>query len=214
MTRTLRIAQAKATKEHLQAILGLVEEARTWLPAKGTNQWSEPWPDQEGRNDRVWRGLEVGATWMVWDRNEDKDILAATVTIAAKPNLAVWSKSSCNLADQAVYAHRLITARNYAGYGLGAELIDWTGLRGRREYRAKWIRIDVWTSNEALHGYYMKRGFKPCGTCPDPSYPSGKLFQKPVSKVAVPASPLFEEHEQVPDVFATAAVAQSDLCTA
>jgi GNAT superfamily N-acetyltransferase len=214
MTRTLRIAQAKATNEHLQAILGLVEEARTWLPAKGTNQWSTPWPDREGRDERVWRGLEVGATWVVWDRNEDKDILAATVTIAAKPNLAVWSKSRCNLADQAVYAHRLITARNYAGYGLGAELIDWTGLRGRREYGAEWIRIDVWTSNEALHGYYMKRGFKPCGTCPDRSYPSGKLFQKPMSKVSAPASPLFDEQEQAPDVFATTAVAQPDLCTA
>ena len=210
MTHTLRIAQARPTDEHLRAILGLIEEARIWLPTKGTNQWSQPWPNQPARDERVRRGLEVGATWVVWDKIGDKDILAATATIATRPNPAVWSNSTCNLADLAVYAHRLITARDYAGWGLGAELIDWTGLRGHDGYGAEWIRIDVWASNEALHGYYMKRGFKPCGTCPDLSYPSGQLFQKSVSEIAVPTSPLFEEYEQAPDVFAT----QSDLCMA
>ena len=210
----MRIARAEPTNEHLQAILGLIEEARTWLPAKGTNQWSKPWPNKEERDARVLCGLEVGATWIVWDENEDKNSLAATVTIATRPNAAVWSKSACKLADRAVYAHRLITAREYAGGGLGAELIDWTGLRGRREYGAKWIRIDVWSSNVALHDYYMKRGFEPCGTCPDPSYPSGKLFQKPVAEISEPSSPLFKESDDAPGVVASAEPARTDLCYA
>ena len=125
MTPTLRIARAKPTNEHLQAIFGLIEEARTWLPAKGTNQWSKPWPNKEERDARVRRGLEVGATWIVWDEDGDKNTLAATVTMATRPNAAVWSKSACDLADRAVYAHRLITARDYAGWGLGAGLLNW-----------------------------------------------------------------------------------------
>ena len=100
-------------------------------------------------------------------------------------NPAVWPTGTCecDLAERAVYVHRLISARNYAGRGLGARLIDWAGLRARSVYGAKWIRIDVWTTNHDLHGFYQKIGFEPCGTCPDPSYPSGALFQKPVSNI-------------------------------
>jgi len=198
MTPTLVIAQAKGTRENLSAVLGLIEEARYWLRDKGTDQWAAPWPDNEQRDSRVLRGLEVGATWIAWAGDE----AAATVTIASRANPAVWSGSDCNLADPAVYAHRLIVSRNFAGWGLGAELSDWTGLRGRRDYGARWIRVDVWTSNCALHGYYMKRGFEPCGICPDPCYPSGALLQKPVSEIAAPASPLFTELEAEPYVSA------------
>jgi GNAT superfamily N-acetyltransferase len=181
----------KASAAHLDVVLGLIEEARAWLGAKETKQWATPWPTREARDARVLAGLNNGKTWIVWDG----DTPAATVTIATRANQAVWSKPACecDLAERAVYAHRLITARNYSGRGLGAELIDWAGLRGRREYGAKWVRIDVWNSNHALHGYYQERGFEPCGTCADPSYPSGALFQKPVSAIVEPSFPWFTE---------------------
>jgi hypothetical protein len=51
--------------------------------------------------------------------------------------------AECDLSASAVYAHRLIVTRDFAGWGLGAELIDWTGFRGRLHCGAKWIRIDV-----------------------------------------------------------------------
>ncbi len=207
MTPTsLRIGQAKDTVEHMNAILGLIDEARQWLPSKGTNQWSRPWPNKEQRDARVKHGLELGATWVVWDSKEGGDILAATVTVTGKPNAAVWSASGCDLAERVVYAHRLITARDYAGWQLGGELLDWTGWRGRRNYGAKWIRIDVWTSNHALHGYYIKRGFEHCGTCPDPSYPSGVLLQKAVSDIPDEINPPFVESEDVPATFTSRAL--------
>jgi hypothetical protein len=77
---------------------------------------------------------------------------------------------------------------------LGEELINWAGLRGKRRNRAKWIRIDVWTSNEALHAYYENIGFVRCGECSDPLYPSGALFQKRISAITKPAQPQFTEH--------------------
>jgi GNAT superfamily N-acetyltransferase len=124
---------------------------------------------------------------MVWDG----DRLAATVTTATRANPAVWTGPycACNLAESAIYAHRLITARDYSGLGLGAQLIDWAGLRARREYGAKWIRIDVWTTNIALHNYYQRQGFIPCGRCPDPGYPSGALFQKAAAEVQAGSIP-------------------------
>ena len=90
-----------------------------------------------------------------------------------------------------MFIHRLITAREYAGLELGADLIDWAGLRGQRLYGAKWIRIDVWRTNIRLHEYYMKRGFEPCGFCADPAYPSSALFQKPVSAITKTSVPQF-----------------------
>ena len=191
MTSALRIARAAYTPEHMRAILGLIDEASGWLSLKGTDQWRRPWPNRRRRDARVRWGLKGGATWIVWAA----DRAVATVTTATNPNPKVWGTANCDLSALAVYAHRLIVTRDFAGWGLGAQLIDWTGLRGHRDYGAKWIRIDVWSSNQALHEYYTKRGFESCGKCPNPKYPSGMLFQKDVLDIIEPASPLFAEFE-------------------
>ena len=185
----MRIARAAATD--LPIVLDLIEEASGWLQLKDTDQWQKPWPSEDGRNARVLKGLQGGCTWIV----RDGQVPAATVTITPRRNVGVWSEPACtcNLAERAVFVHRLITARKYAGLGLGAELLDWAGLRGQRLYGARWIRIDVWSTNEGLHDYYLKRGFEPCGYCADASYPSGALFQKPVPAITRPDVPQFVE---------------------
>jgi hypothetical protein len=102
------------------------------------------------------------------------------------------------LSARAVYAQRLITARRYAGRELGSELIDWAGLLGEHLYGAQWIRVDVWRSNRALHEYYKNSGFSTCGSCADPRYPSGVLFQKPVRAINKPRFPKFIETFSAP----------------
>jgi GNAT superfamily N-acetyltransferase len=180
-----------ATPGDLGEIYELLDEAAVWLRSKNTDQWERPWPTAEARDRRILAGLQSGETWIV------RDGLApvATITIVAEANPAVWSDLSpaCDLSERAVYAHRLVTARRYAGSGLGSELIDWAGGYGRRLYGARWVRVDVWRSNLALHGYYRKRGFRPCGSCADPCYPSGALFQKPVSAISQPRFPRFAD---------------------
>jgi acetyltransferase (GNAT) family protein len=191
-------ALRRATPADWYEVRKLVHEAAEWLQTcKDTDQWAKPWPTREARDQRVFAGLERGKTWIVWDG----DVPAATVTIATRPNATVWSNQAreCDLSESAVYAHRLITARDYADRGLGAELLDWTGLHGRRLYGARWIRIDVWSTNKQLHDYYLKSGFEPCGFCADPSYPSGALFQKPVSAIRRPDRPQFAE-SSLPDL--------------
>jgi GNAT superfamily N-acetyltransferase len=198
MTTMMQIVCAEPTADNLKAVLGLVEDAREWLWTKDTDQWAAPWPDERSRDTRVLKGLQSGTTWIVWDG----DIPAATVTTTPRRNSAVWSEPACtcDLTERAVFVHRLIAARKYAGLGLGAELIDWAGLRGQRLYGAKWIRIDVWATNKGLHDYYLKTGFAPCGFCMDPSYPSSALFQKPVSVIRKPSVPRFIESADQPQV--------------
>jgi GNAT superfamily N-acetyltransferase len=187
-------ALRRAAPGDLPEVRRLICEAADWLhTSKHTDQWAKPWPTREARDQRLLAGLKNGKTWIVWDG----DIPAATVTVASRANSAVWSDlgGECDLSERAVYAHRLITARAYAGQGLGAELIDWTGLRGQRLYGAKWIRIDVWGSNTALHDYYLETGFKLCGSCADPCYPSGALFQKPIAAISAPRFPKFTDSQ-------------------
>ena len=70
MTSSFRIALAEATDCNMNAILHLIRQASGWLKDMGTDQWQEAWPDVVGRDARVRRGLEVGATWIVWQANE------------------------------------------------------------------------------------------------------------------------------------------------
>jgi GNAT superfamily N-acetyltransferase len=190
-TVTLPMRIALATPENIDTVLSLVDEASAWLRTKDTDQWMKPWPDRDARDARVMRGLVGEKTWIVWDG----DVAAATVTLTPRLNPKVWSRPgcTCNLGERAVYAHRLVTARHYAGWGLGAQLIDWAGLRARSDYGAKWIRIDVWTTNTALHRYYLSSGFEPCGFCDDPDYPSGRLFQKRTARIDAADTPLFHQ---------------------
>lgn len=169
-----------ATPDDFPAVLGLIEDARRWLKELGKDQWAEPWPSEKQRDARVLKGLQDKKTWVV--RRGDSAV--ATVTMANWHNPKVWASegATCDLTERAVYLHRLITSRKYAGHGLGEWLINWAAPRARARYGAKWVRIDVWTTNTDLHAYYQNLGFESCGRCPDPTYPSGALFQMPISE--------------------------------
>jgi ribosomal protein S18 acetylase RimI-like enzyme len=53
----------------------------------------------------------------------------------------------------------------------------WAGDRAAAD-GAKWLRLDAWTTNEALHAYYQRQGFQHVRTIVRPDYPSGALFQR------------------------------------
>jgi GNAT superfamily N-acetyltransferase len=186
MTTTMRIECARDTGRDLTAVHRLIGAASSWLRTKNTAQWAAPWPNKVERDKRIREDLRARRTWIVWDEK----IPVATLTTTDKYNADVWAESKCDLSESAVYVHRLVTARSHAGRGLGAEMIDWAGLRGSVEYGAKYIRIDVWTDNAALHEYYKRTGFVSCGFCPDPRYPSGALFAKQVTDIREGAIPL------------------------
>jgi GNAT superfamily N-acetyltransferase len=167
-----------ATPDDMDAILGLIEEASRWLKAKGKDQWAKPWPDRIQRDARIRNGLVNRKTVIV----RHGDTAVATVTMAKWHNPKVWVSGShtADLAEPAVYLHRLITARKYAGHGLGESLINWAEKYAYTRYGARRTRIDVWTENTDLHRYYENLGFKSCGRCPYPGYPSGALFERPI----------------------------------
>ncbi len=96
----------------------------------------------------------------------------------------------------AVYVSRLIVSREQAGQGIGAALIDWAGMLGVSKWHATWIRVDVWTTNLALHRYYKGQGFEHLRTLQfrnEWDYPSAALFQKPAAGVDASSVARFRE---------------------
>jgi len=185
MSEILQVRQAAA--DDLDVILGMIDEAAGWLRTKGTDQWREPWPNRKARDNRVLRGLRSRRTWLV----EAAGAAVATITYRQHGNQELWTEAEQS--EPAVYVSRLIVSREYSGLDVGGALTDWAGLRAARDWGAQWVRIDVWTTNEALHNYYAKRGFEFCRICPfdKEDYPSAALFQKPMSKVDQVASQRF-----------------------
>lgn len=65
---------------------------------------------------------------------------------------------------------------DYAGTGLGAELLDWAAGRAY-DAGVLWLRLDAWTTNTSLHTYYEHLGFEHVRTVA--SRASGACFQRP-----------------------------------
>jgi len=113
---------------------------------------------------------------------------AATITTARRNS--IWPSEMQH--ERAVYASRLVVARAYGGCGIGAALLDWIGTRAREGHRTHWLRVDVWTTNHALHAYYLAQGFERWGLSEQaPRYPAAALFQKHTDHIKPGSDGLF-----------------------
>ena len=180
----------RATVDDIRTIIGMFGEAAAWLATKDTKQWAKPWPSATAHNARIERGVQNHDTWIVEHFGEP----VATITYRKHGNQKLWTAQE--LRDPAVYACRLIVSRRWAGNEIGAALIDWAGYQALQAWKARWIRIDVWKDNFALHNYYEKYGFAHVRTWQfdDPgSSPSTALFQKPTAEVDEVAATQFSQ---------------------
>jgi predicted N-acetyltransferase YhbS len=180
-----------AQMDDMPPIIGLIDDAAQWLQTeKDSDQWQTPWPDEPSRDQRIYRGIKVGRTWMV----ENDDGLVATVSFGRGGNKKLWTQRERK--QPAVYVSRLIVSRRHAGDRIGADLLDWAGQRGAHGWDAELIRVDVWTANDELQAYYKRHGFTHVRTCQfkDPwDYPSAALFQKPTADINVTAMARFQK---------------------
>jgi GNAT superfamily N-acetyltransferase len=161
-----------AEPKDLDLLLTFRQEAAKWLASIGLDQWAEAWPDEDRMAAGVVRSIGAGTVWLVWDDNGSP---VATLTFDTWANPDLWTPEEA--AEPARYVHRLIVRRQYAGAGLGSELLDWCGTRAARQ-GAEWLRLDAWTTNTALHRYYLANGFKHVRTRHLAHNPSGALFQR------------------------------------
>ena len=161
-----------ASDADLPAVLALREEARRWLSARGSDQWSQAWPDPDTMASTIADGINRGETWCV-DGDDGSVIATLTVNRSAYPGL--WTEAE--QCQPALYVHRLIVARSMAHKGLGAELLDKVAQYARKQ-GVEFVRVDVWATNTALHRYYRQHGFRHVRTVDLPGYPSSAVFER------------------------------------
>lgn len=137
-----------ARPDDLATLLAFREEAAGWLSELGSNQWSRPYPA-----DRLLATIRAGAVFMV----RDADTTAATITLTTEAEEGLWTDDELN--EPSVFINKLTVARTYAGQNIGGQLMDWAGDRAHRA-GAKWLRLDAWTTNDALQRYYLRQGFE------------------------------------------------------
>ncbi|MFJ4449321.1 GNAT family N-acetyltransferase [[Kitasatospora] papulosa] len=141
----MRIIHARP--DDVVKLLAFREEAAAWLTRLGSDQWQRPYPA-----DRLLSTIEADSVFMVMDGG----ITAATITLTPGVEEGLWTEQE--LGEPSTFATKLTVARSHAGQNLGGRLLDWAGDRAYRT-GAKWLRLDAWTTNEALQRYYLRQGF-------------------------------------------------------
>ncbi|MFE9386107.1 GNAT family N-acetyltransferase [Streptomyces sp. NPDC007025] len=172
-------------------LLAFREEAAAWLTELGTDQWRRPYPA-----DRLLATIEAGTVFMV----RDGDATVGTVTLTFEAEAGLWT--AAELAEPSVFINKLTVARSHAGQNLGGQLLNWAGDRAYK-CGAKWLRLDAWTTNEALQRYYLNQGFEHVRTMREGSAVnggprvSGWLAQRPTRPAAHPFVDLSPEPVRV-----------------
>lgn len=109
-------------------------------------------------------------------REESHTDPAATITLDRDADARLWTPEE--IAEPALYVHKLAVDRAYAGTGLGSALLDWAGEQAVQQ-GAKWLRLDAWSTNLRLQAYYLEHGFTHVRTASDPEVVSGWAAQRP-----------------------------------
>ncbi|MFD4179284.1 GNAT family N-acetyltransferase [Streptomyces anulatus] len=131
----------------VEKLLAFRQEAAGWLSELGSDQWQRPYPA-----DRLLKTINAGTVFMVMDGGAT----AATITLTADAEDGLWTTRE--LDEPSMFVNKLTVARTYAGQDLGGRLLDWAGERAGKA-GALWLRLDAWTTNEALQRYYLRHGF-------------------------------------------------------
>jgi GNAT superfamily N-acetyltransferase len=137
----------RADEADLEAILAMRVAAATWLQSRGIAQWN---PDgftlDETREDFACNRIFV--------LEDDMGKLAGSLVLH-DDDPRIWPEAT---AGEAYYLHRLVTARERAGAGLGAVLLS-EALRVASDRPL--LRLDCWAGNVTLRTYYAGLGFRP-----------------------------------------------------
>jgi|GEM_PF-611423 len=172
----------QAQSRDLGAIWQLRAERAQWLSGLGSDQWSHAGLDREEFMERVQVSINAGETW-VW--LEDGAVLG-TIALDQWADPGLWSTTE---REDSLIVHRMMTTRAAAGRGIGAALLQQAEQIAAAQH-CNWLRLDAWTTNDALHRYYERQGFRRVRTETEHGTPSGALFERPVRAQALLAVPL------------------------
>ncbi|MDT7728440.1 MAG: hypothetical protein QOI21_5016 [Actinomycetota bacterium] len=136
------------------ALLATFDDAVAWLAERGSAaQWgSEPWSGLPNRVDQVRLMVEnPGLRVAEIDGEFAGAVVLDEQTLVHVPPVD----------ERELYLRLLITARRFAGHGVGSRLISYA-LEEASRRGISLVRVDCWAGGDgALVRYYESQGFKP-----------------------------------------------------
>ena len=140
-----RLEVREARAEDLDAILHILEDAARWMVRRKVEGWT---PGSFSRR-RIAELVERGEMYLAALGGEPAGTFALQWS-----DIETWGR----VPDDAGYVHGLAVRRDFAGMGVGRELLR------RAENRAslsgkKYLRLDCVADNGALNEYYRRAGF-------------------------------------------------------
>lgn len=154
--------------EELGIVEALLTEASAWLASRDIDQWQYP-----PHRDRIMGALECGVCFLAF---KERSEAIATLQVDDFADPEFWTPD--DQPGDALYVHRMAVSRVAAGRSVGAKLLDWAADRAAAEGK-RWLRLDAWKDNEALHRYYEDAGFTLVRILDLSHRRSGALFQRP-----------------------------------
>lgn len=139
------------------AIMRMLDDAQDWLASLGrTGQWgTDHWSQNPSAVDRFTRLATSGTVWLGLVHD---DVAGVIITSVTPPD---YVPPAC---EPEHYVSLLVTARAFAGAGVGAALLA----HARAEARAAGVgllRVDCYDGDDhRLVAYYEKQGFTPVTT--------------------------------------------------
>ncbi|MFC5822483.1 GNAT family N-acetyltransferase [Nonomuraea insulae] len=162
------LAARLAVESDTERVIELRAESEDWLVKRGIQQWTAKW-DDIGRQ-KIHRNIANRETWVF----EHDDETIATVTLNTRPDLDFWDPDADG---PALYLYKLLLARDRAGEGLGADIVNWS-VDQAAQRGFPWLRLDVWKTNHGLQRYYLEQGFAHVRTVEVAGRDSGACFQR------------------------------------
>ena len=173
-SRVMEVDIAQAREDDLEAMLGVIDDAATWLHSIGvTEQWPASFSARPEWVEEFRDLIRRGCVFLVW---RDGSAVGGVV-LEEQPYGYAVEKMWPDGAVDAVLLFRLAVRRAVAGTGVARRLLDWaldyTRQRGKNE-----LRLDCWAGNERLKRYYSDAGFEPCGDIEieEPDERGGRTF--------------------------------------
>ncbi len=172
MTSSLSIRLGRS--DDVAAVLGLLDEATTWLVANGrTDQWGT---EAHSTNPRRVQQIEgFAADGGLWVAESDGRVVGALAVGEAMSYVPAATEPE-------LYIRLLVTDRAARGGGIGTELLE-HARKLARELGVELLRVDCFGGGDgALIRYYEKQGFtraEPFGVqVSDSEWPGQLLYQR------------------------------------
>lgn len=148
----------RAEPDDIHEIMRLLVNTAEWLLSKGSTQWNALLRGEDSHNTP--EAVNRGDVYLF----RDSRVAAGMVILLPEPN--DWDRElwGDRVNEQpAIYVHRLAINREYAGRGIGREMMKWVESAVPTLGRSV-IRLDCIESNPVLNAFYSGLGYEWIGT--------------------------------------------------